>query len=203
MPEISEEELKVFKEAKEQADALAASKKRLEEENSKYKTRAKTAEEKLSDAEKKKLEAEGDLNQLLEIERKKTEELSNQLLGNTKAVLKEKIRAEVSKFAKDAHDVDMVLKVTEHQGLLKRDEENLSVSGVEDFVGKVRETHSYLFSGKRMPDYNNTKGGNTEDDKGGTGDSDYATDLANAKTSKELEAVRKKHGKSVATFGIG
>ena len=203
MPEISDEEFKKFQDAQKSTEALAATKARLEDENSKIKKRAQEAESKLSEAEQKKLEDEGETSKLLLLERDRAAKLEEKLQGNTKMVLNEKLRTEVSKFAKDAHDVDMLLRVKEHKDLLKLNEDELSISGVEEFVTKVRETHNFLFSGKQLPDYDNKKGGdngqggNNDPNNSMTEEQKYRAELKTVSTRKELSDVRKKYGKDL------
>ena len=203
MPEISEERLKELELNAERAKNLEASKSRLEDENSKMKKRAQDAEGKITEAEKAKLEEEGKFNDLLLLERKKSSELEDKLLSRTKSVLNEKVRVEVAKHAKDAHDIDMLLRVKEHKDLLKINEDELTVEGVENFVTKARETHSFLFGSKRMPDYENKKGGGA-DDKGDDEHKDdeqrYREELKQCTTRKELHEVKKKFGKEVDSF---
>jgi len=201
MPEITEEQLEQFKKDAENARNLEASKARLEDENSKIKKRAQDAETKLTDAETKKLEDEGKTNDLLLLEREKNTKLNETLTKRTKSVLSEKVRSEVAKYAKDAHDVDMVLRVTEHKPLLKINEEELTVAGVEDFVGKVRETHAFLFGNKRMPNYDNKKGGGDEDEDHNKSDEQrYQDDLSKVTSRKEQIEVMKKYGKEVDSY---
>lgn len=199
MPKTVEElerELEELRKAKADAET---SKLRLEEESKKYKMRAQEAEGKLSEAEKKKLEAEGDLQKLLAKEREENQKLLSKLKENTSTVLREKLRSEVAKVAKDAHDVDMILKVTDHKELLKIDEENLQVSGVSDFVSKVRETHSFLFSAKKMPETENKKPQGSEDSTK-TSEEKYLEELKKVSTRKELYELKKKYGKPVDNF---
>lgn len=201
MPEISEEELAELKAAaeakkdlEEKAKALEASKERVLKESNDYKTRAKAAEEKLSEAEKAKLEQDGKLSELLNREREEKEKLLEELTQNKSVVLKEKLRAEVAKHAKDAHNVDRLLEVRDHRSLLKIDDATLSVEGVEDFVKKVRETDPYLFRKKSMDPGDNTPPG-PGDTTTKTDDEKYLEELRAASTSKELEEVKKKYGK--------
>jgi len=202
MPEITVEELEQFKKDAERARNLEASKTRLEDENSKIKKRAQDAETKLTAAEEAKLKEEGNLNDLLLLEKKKTVDLEDRLTKRTKAALAEKVRTEVLKHAKDAHDVDMLLRVNEHKELLKLDEDNLTVEGVEEFVGKVRETHKFLFGSKRMPDYDNTKGGSDKDEEDFDKDDDqrYRAELSKVTSRKEQQEVMKKYGKEVDSY---
>ena len=196
MPEISEEELAKFKADQQRAVDLEASKVRLEEENGKYKTRAKDAEGKLSEAEKAKLEAQGNTQALLDVERAEKVKLQDKIKLSNKTTLEERLRTEVMIHAKDAHNIDRILSVKEHRSLLKLDEEALTIEGVKEFVEKVRETDNYLFTKKRMDAGDNTPPkGDKEEFKS---DSEkYLTELRACSTRQQMNEVRKKHGKAV------
>ena len=202
MPEISDERLKELEEAAEKAKALEGTNARLLEESKKNKEKADEALNKISEAEKAKLEEEGKLNELLLQERKEKAELEEKFKGRTKAAMKEKVRSEVAKFAKDAHDVDMVLRVNEHKSLLKLNEDELSVEGVEEYVNKVRESHSYLFGKKRMPD---GEGGgkppaDQDPNEGKSDDEKFIAELKNVRSRAEQVEVYKKYGKPLDSF---
>jgi len=191
-----QKELEEIQRAKAEAEA---SKQRLEEESKKYKQRAQDAEGKLSEAEKKKLEEQGNLQELLRKEREEKEKLAGRLNETTSSVLREKLRSEVAKVAKDAHDVDMILKVTDHKALLKIDESELKVEGVNDFVSKVRETHGFLFSKKAMPETENKKPGGKDFDNM-TNEEKYLEELKKVRTKKELHDLKLKFGKAVDSY---
>ena len=194
---MNEEEIKKLRDdlEAERAKAKAAVSKaeRLEEESKSFKTRAQTAEEKLNEEEKAKLEEQGKLEELLQKERDEKAKLSNTLNERTQGVLREKLRAEIGSHAKDAHNVDMLLKVTEHRDLLEINEDELSVNGVEDFVSKVRESHSYLFKKKDLDGMDGKKPDGGADGK--TTDEQYHAALDACESRKDLEAVRKKYGR--------
>lgn len=205
MPEISEEELARLKADSEDKKALEASKTRLEEENAKIKKSRQEMETKLTDAEKSKLEEDGKINELLAQERKEKLELEEKYKNRGKATLKEKLRSEVSKFAKDAHDVDDLLSISskEVKELLKINEDELTVSGVEEFVKKARELKPHYFGTKRMgDDFNNKKPGKEEEDDDTTKSKEelYRAELKTVTTRKELLAVKKKYGKQVDSY---
>ena len=193
---MTEEEIKKLQEELEaertKAKALESKAARLEDESKKNKTRAQTAEEKINEAEKAKLEEQGKLEELLRVEREEKSKLSKTLETRTQGVLREKLRAEMSKHAKDAHDVDMLLKVTDHKDLLSINEDELSVSGIEDFVGKCRESHSYLFKKKTMGSGEDKK---PKGDDNKTDVEKYYEELDACTSRKELEAIKKKYGK--------
>ena len=202
MPEISEAELAELKakasaasELEEKAKALEASKERILKESNDYKARAKTAEEEVDKAKADKLEADGKLSELLNMEREKVSKLSDELSKTKQVTLREKLVAEVSKHAQDAHNVDRILSVKEHSSLLKIDEESLNISGVEDFVKKVRETDPYLFSKKSMDPGDNKPPGKGDNENLKSDEEKYLAELKTANSQKELEAVKKKYNK--------
>lgn len=187
-----EELEKQLEEERARAKALENSKSRLEEESKKYKERAKTAEEKLTEGEKAKLQEQGKLEELLAQERKEKETLKSDLISTREATLREKLRAEASKYGKDAHDVDMLLKVTDHKDLLTIDAENLTVGGVKEFVEKTRETHSYLFKKSDL----DMGDGKKPDGKKQTTEEEYLAELDACTDRKQLESIKKKYGKN-------
>lgn len=199
MSKTVEELQKELEEAQKANAEAIASRQRIEEESKKYKTRAQEAESKLTEAEKKKLEESGNLQELLAKEREENSKLSKRLNETTSNVIREKLRSEVAKVAKDAHDVDMILKVTDHKGLLKIDEEGMKIEGINDFVGKVRETHSYLFSKKEMPKTEDRKPSDKDFDSK-TSEEKYQEALRGVKTRKELLELKMKYGKPVDNY---
>lgn len=183
---------KELEEARARAKALESKSQRLEEESKNFKSRAQEAEAKISEAEKAKLEEQGKLEELLAKEREEKSKIAKTLESRTQGVLREKLRAEISKHAKDAHDPDMLLKVTDHKDLLSINEEELSVAGVEDFVTKVRESKPYLFKKARLEEGDpppKAKDFKSDEEK-------YYAELDSCTSRKELEAVKKKYGKT-------
>ena len=194
---MTEEEIAALQEKANRVDALEASKKRVEEEASKIKARAKEAEDKLKEAEVKELEAKGKTQELLDKERADRIALEEKLKARTTSALKEKLRTEVLKVAKDAHDVDMILKVSEHKQLLKLDEDSLGVEGVKEFVEAVRGSHSFLFGAKRMDTTNNLPPGKKAEEEFKSEEEKYLSELRGCETKKELNAIKKKYGKTI------
>lgn len=202
MPEISDERLKELETAAEKAKALESSNARLLEESKKNKEKSTELSERLNKLEEEKLQSEGKTQELLDKEKLRSAELEEMLKGRTKAVLDEKVRSEVAKVAKDAHDIDMLLRVKEHKALLKIDEEALTVSGIEDFVNKTRESHAYLFGKKKMPVDGGGKppvdGGGAPDER--TEEQKFVDELSKVNSRKEQIEVYKKYGKPVDSF---
>ena len=202
MPEISDEELAKYKADGERATNLEASKKRLEDENSKIKNRAKDAEDELSKAKDDKLKSENDIQGQLDKERTDHTALKDSYAKRTKITLEEKMKSEALKYAKDAHNIDAVLRVAEHKDLLKTDPESLKITGMEDFIKKVRETDPYMFGKKSLDDTDNLPpGGTVPDPNPGankTEDQKYRDELKNCNTRLEMDAVYKKYNKQTA-----
>jgi len=184
-----EAELKAERDAK---AALEANKARLTDESFKFKQRAQDAEAKLDEAEKAKLKANGDLETLLQKERDAKKNLADTLETRTKSYVKEKLKSAVAAKAKDAHDIDMILKITDHKDLLKIDNDTLAVDGVDEFLGKCRESHAYLFTKSKLDTSGQEK---PKDGTHDTSDEAYAKALEGCKTRKEMDDVRAKFGK--------
>lgn len=199
---MTEEEIAALKkqldEATAKATALENNKSRIIDESNDFKKRALEAETKLTEAEKKQLEKDGDLEALLKQQKEANAKLSAQLLDTQSNVIKSTLKAEVAKYAKDAHDVDMLLKVTDYKDLLKVNDD-LSVDGVADFVTKARESHAYLFGKKAMPNTDDGANKDAPKDKK-TVDEEYFAAMRACKTRRELHDVRVKFGKETGNF---
>jgi hypothetical protein len=185
-----EELQKELEEMQATAKALASKNERLEDESRKNKERAKTAEELIAEQEKAKLQEQGKLEELLQKEREEKKLLQNTLSDRDNKIIKANLRAEVAKYAKDAHSVDRLLSVTEHKDLLKI-KDDLTVEGAEEFVKKCRETDYFLFKKKALDDTETSKGGldtRSQDEK-------YYAELNACSSRKELDEVKKKYGK--------
>lgn len=195
MSEKTAEELTAEIEAlKAEKENLANSKRRVEEENAKVKKRAQEAESKLSDTEKKRLEEENKVHDLLKLEREEKTNLLSKYEGLKSKTLRTALKAEVAALAKDAHDVEDILRVVEAKDALKIDEENLVIEGAADFVTKVRELKPHLFAKKRISS-NEDNPPNSENGKGETSEEAYQRELKAAKTQKDFDKVRAKYGK--------
>jgi len=196
MSEVTLEELqKKIEEQNALLENLSNSKKRVEEENQKYKKRAQEAEERVSQADKAKLEEENKLHELLKLEREEKEKLFNENKGLKSKSLSKELRAKVAEVAKDAIDVTDILRVAEAKDALRLDEEALTVDGVEDFVTKVRELKPHLFKRHKV-NTGESNPPNKENGKGESLDEQYRRELRAAKSQKDFDKVREKYGKS-------
>jgi len=195
---MTEEELKAaLAEKEDELKALKGSNERLIGENTKYKSRAQEVESQLSAAEKQKLEDEGKLQERLDLEKKERLNLEDKFNTQKSVVLTEKLKTGLAKACPDAHPeaIDLMLNVKEHRDLLKIDEDNLTVDGVNDFVGKLRETHNFFFTKNKLPETEDRKPSGDGLDKPLTDAEQYSKELKEAKTQQQLDAVRKKFGR--------
>ena len=101
---MTEEELKAaLAEKEKELENLKGSNERLIGENTKYKTRAQEVENKLSEAEKQKLEDEGKLQERLDLEKKERLNLESKFESQKSLVLTEKLKTGLAKACPDAH----------------------------------------------------------------------------------------------------
>lgn len=212
MPEISDEELKALQEKASGYDSLATSKQRVEEEMSKYKTRAQKAEADLDEVQKEALKKDGDVQGLLQKANEENQKLKADIQkrdeekqNDLKDIMTERLRNEVAVHAKDAHDIDMVLKVSKHKDKLKIDYENKTIGGVEEFLGAVRNDFGYLFGKKMMPFDNKGKppGGQDDDPNPSdqrTDEEKFRDELKTVKSRAEQKKVYEKYGKPMDSF---
>jgi hypothetical protein len=131
-------------------ERLESSKERLENESKKWKSRYKELEQDNQSAMQKRLEEEGKYQELLELERQKRTELETQVMQTKKTALQKELRAQVANLAKDAFDIEDVVKNLDHS-LIEIDEEKFTINGLNEAVAKVKESKSYLFERPGVP----------------------------------------------------
>lgn len=187
-PELTLEQLQAELEKERQ------SKERILAESKDYKKKFQDTRTKLDTVERSVIEQRGTIEEQLEYERGRNKELRGENESLRESTIRNKLVSEISKVAKDAHDVDMLLKVTAHKNKLKIDPDTLDVDGVEDFVSAARESHGYLFSKGSLPNMENRKLSG-EQAKPLSVDQQYIQELRSCKTQKEFDEVRKKYGK--------
>lgn len=165
---------------------------RVVNESGTFKSRAQEAESKLSDFEKNKAKSEGDLQKQLDIEVAEHGKTRVALKNTRVDKLQDELKVKALKFAKDAHDINVVLKIDQHKDLLTVDTEKFKISGVENYIKAVRKTHGYLFTKSKLLEQENKKGtgGNENDIK--TDREKYSAELKECKTKKELDACKEK-----------
>ena len=135
---------------KSELEKLKATNERLLQESKDYKSKFSTLKTSLEQETKSKLEKEQDWKALLEQERASNQTLNENLKQMKKATLRKALDFEVSKWAKDAYDIEDVIGSLDHD-LVKIDEENLSILGVEEAVNTLRTKKNYLFNSGKKP----------------------------------------------------
>lgn len=135
---------------KAELDKYKATNERLLQESKDYKAKFSTLKTNLEQETKTKLEKEQDWKSLLEQEKIANQTLNENLAKMKKQTLIKALNFEVSKFAKDAYDVEDVISSLDHN-TVKIDEENLSILGVEEAVNALRTKKSYLFNSGKKP----------------------------------------------------
>ena len=121
---------------------------RLLEESKGYADKYRSLRDGVEKEKKQKLEQEENWKELLDIEKNKTHDLAQSLETTRKQVLMEKLHYEVAKHAKDAHNVDLVIKAIPRD-MISINEEDLSIKGVDDAISFLKEKESYLFDHKK------------------------------------------------------
>lgn len=122
-------------------------------ENKKYRTRAQNAETERERVAREELEEKGKFKELLEKEKVDKKEIEIKLKEFQKKSVLNAINYEVSKYAPDAEDVDLVinaLKIAEDE----IDWDTGRVSGISNKVDELRKTKKFLFK-TAVPGMNN------------------------------------------------
>jgi hypothetical protein len=118
---------------------------RLLEESRGYKARYQSLKENVENSEKAKLTENEQWKELLEIERNKSSEFQNKLKETNRMVLQKELALKVSTLCNDAYNVQDIINNLP-KDLINIDEENLSISGLEEAVNVVRQSRQYLFN---------------------------------------------------------
>ena len=150
---VEEVEVQLPEEVLVRVKELEASKARVESESRKWKEKFQRLSSEREESDKEKAKKEGNYQEVLEQEKSK---LMDQMGQIKKSALKKELRAEVSKYARDAYDIDDIVKSLD-SSLLEIDEEELSIKGIQEAVSKVREAKQYLFNSKQVPGYVSSK----------------------------------------------
>jgi hypothetical protein len=114
--------------------------KRLLEESIRNKKRATELQAQLDQVERSQAEKAGNIQKMLELERKEREKLQAELISNKKATLESNLRFAVSKFSDQIVSVEDVLNQPKYKDILKLavDEDTLTVN--DDVVKQYIET---------------------------------------------------------------
>lgn len=126
-------------------EKMEATNARLLEESQNYKNKYRGLRDNVEKEQTAKLEESENWKDLLTIEKDKRSALEVQLRESRQSTLKKELGFKVASLAKDAHNVDDILGAIP-RNMLNLDEENFTVSGVDEAVNFVRESKPYLFS---------------------------------------------------------
>ena len=140
--------------------------KRIADESKTWKSKFQDIKSHVDKLQEEKLQNEGKIQELLEMEKKRNQELLEEIRTERTQTVNQKLRTLVRELAPDAHNIDRVLSVVEHKDLLKLDPETKTVEGVAEFIAKVRETDPYLFSKGKLAETTPKKGEFAETKKG-------------------------------------
>lgn len=127
---------------------LESSYNRVLDESKNWKSKYKSLRDQVEQDQTKKLEDGENWKELLEIEKNKAHEMSQQLSHFKKETLKQKIHFEAAKYASDAFDIDDVINNLPRD-MVSIDEENLTVKGISEAIGLVKEKKPWLFNNKK------------------------------------------------------
>lgn len=137
-----------------EAKKLKSTNDRLLAESQKNKVRNDELERmknQLAEIEKKKLEEEGNLQELLKREREEKAKLLNDIKSKESKIVEANVYNAVLEKAGDAWSVKDLLLQQDYVRMIELDEESLAptAESVEAFVNKLKEEKSYLFQGKK------------------------------------------------------
>lgn len=144
------------KKLSEELESLKSQNERLLAESKKYKQRAQSVETQQEKLQREALEKEGKFQELLEMEKSNNQKVSEQMMQIKRSALQKEIKAEVARYAKDAFDVEDIIKNLD-SSLLEVDEDSLTVKGIDKAVAVVRENKKYLFSNPNIPSFVNSR----------------------------------------------
>ncbi len=129
---------------------LASSNERLLKESKDWKAKYNGVKEEVTSTKKEELEREGKLSELLELERNKSHEIQQQVAKMKRDNMKAALKYEVAKHAKDAHNIDDIVRNIDID-MIDYNEDNNSFANVDMAVDAVRKDRTYLFLGKSAP----------------------------------------------------
>jgi len=136
-----------FEGLQKELDQLKQSKDRLLAESKDYKTKWQATKQEKEVEARAKLEEQGNLSQLVEELKNDIAGLKSQNNELKKTTLSKDLRMEVSRYAKDAYDIEDIVRNLP-KGALRMDEDNLSFEGVQDAVAEVRTSKPHLFNSR-------------------------------------------------------
>jgi hypothetical protein len=185
-PKVEKQEVDVEK-LMSRVDQLEGSYNRVLDESKNWKSKYKGLRDQVEQSEVKKLEESESHKELLEIERNNSHELRQQLSHFKKETLKQKIQFETAKHAPNAFDVNDVINNLPKE-MLSIDEDNLTVKGVGEAIGLVKEKKPWLF------DDNKSHGMAQKRPVGESGRSTYEDLSKSEKDDLFTQALNELHG---------
>jgi len=107
----------------------------------------------------KKLEDDGNTQELLKLSRERNVELQSSLERRDNDLLKSNVFNAVSNAAKDAYDVNDLLAQSEYAKMIEVNDETLmpTSDSINSFVNSLKESKTYLFKGKKVASMADTK----------------------------------------------
>lgn len=118
---------------------------RLLEESRGYKSKYQSLKTSVETTEKTKLTENEQWKELNEIKENEIHALNERLKNSEKRALKKDLNFKVAAIAKDAHDVNDIISVLPKE-LLTIDEENQTISGIDEAINQVRTNKPWLFN---------------------------------------------------------
>ena len=147
----------------------------------------KVLSQKLDDIAKVDANKSGDIKKVLKLEQEAKAKLQAKYDELKSVVINNKIKSDIATKAKDAHNVDTLLKI---MGTDKISIVDGNVYGTEELVKEARQAHPYLF---KAQDVNagpkSTPVTSSPDDKS----KGYLEELQHVKTAKQLTDLQKKY----------
>lgn len=130
----------------------AKSKDRLLEESKGYKSKYQEYKSRVEELEKERLEREGTLEEKLAHERKRMQELANNMNQLKEKTVMTNFRSTLQEVAKDARDLEDLINRPEIAEALEVDDETLSVAKepLQNVINSLKEKKPYLFQSNNV-----------------------------------------------------
>ncbi len=125
-------------------EVLESTNNRLLEESKSYKDKYRQVRDAVEQDKTAKLEQDENYKELLDIEKNKRSEIEQQLLDAKKKSMKKDLNFKVASMAKDAANLDVIMKVLPKEHLAI-DESTGDFTGVEEALNSLRQSDPYLF----------------------------------------------------------
>jgi hypothetical protein len=180
-----------LKQLQEHVATLSSTNERLLRVSKEEKEKRQGLESSVVEKEKEKLVSQGKLKELIQLEKEEHEATKGRFQSMKSKLMKERLRNEISMYAKDTHSVDDILNQDTFYKFIEADEENMTFANVKDGVEAVRKSNPYLFQANQVTPMAN---GIPETQIAKTGN--FNEEIKTAQNQKEFEAIRKKYGRA-------